>query len=135
MKKWRAENRISHLAQRKAHYQENIEELRGRARNYYNLARKEQRKTDPVVKAYEKASAKRRILKLRNFIQALKVEKGGACTKCRYKEEPRILQFHHLRDKDNNISEMKSMRKIRLEAEKCVLVCPNCHALTHLNHD
>lgn len=63
----------------------------------------------------------------------LKKERGGKCTLCGYDDEVRILHFHHLRDKKFNLSNYnKPLKEMQEEAEKCVLLCPNCHALTHL---
>lgn len=62
----------------------------------------------------------------------IKMERGGKCAECGYGDEVRILVFHHLRDKKYEISRMKNAKKIRQETDKCVLLCPNCHALIHL---
>jgi hypothetical protein len=60
--------------------------------------------------------------------------KGGACERCGYNKCPGVLQFHH---EDNNkkfgIGDggTKSWERIRLEIDKCVLLCANCHAEEH----
>lgn len=45
--------------------------------------------------------------------------------------DPVILEFDHLRDKVTNISRLvgyaASIEKIKLEIEKCEVVCANCH--------
>lgn len=62
----------------------------------------------------------------------LRKEKGGECVLCGYKEEINILQFHHLRDKKFNLSQQyKPLDEMKKEAEKCILICPNCHFLIH----
>ena len=65
----------------------------------------------------------------------LKEERGGCCERCGYDEHPEILQWHHLRDKVFAISRKKitekNIYKIREEIEKCLLLCPNCHAKEH----
>ena len=135
-KKWREDNREKYITSRKQRYQERKGELQEKARNYYREVRSIKRLNNPIAKKQERRWALNRIAKLKNFIQAMKVEMGGVCRRCEYKDEPRILQFHHFngkKDKKGNISEMKSLIKIRLEAAKCILLCPNCHALTHLN--
>ena len=132
---WRKNNRDRYLTGRRTSYQLNKEKLQERGRKYYQEVRKILRKDNPVTREYERLAALKRIAKLRWFIQNLKVELGGKCAKCGYGDQPRILQFHHLngmKDKLGNISEMKSMSKIRAEAAKCILLCPNCHALEHL---
>ena len=48
---------------------------------------------------------------------------------------PLLLDFHHLRDKEYNISDMLvrglSLDKIQREISKCKVLCRNCHALEH----
>jgi len=59
--------------------------------------------------------------------------KGGKCVDCLDKYDGKnacIFDFHHLRDKEFNISGLlleKSMIKLKVEADKCVLLCANCH--------
>lgn len=135
-REWRVLNRDRYLVARKIRYQERKEELQAKAREYYKQVRSVIRLNNPVAKKQEQKWALNRIAKLKIFIQEMKLEMGGVCKRCEYKDEPRILQFHHFngkKDKKGNISEMKSLTKIRLEAAKCILLCPNCHALTHLN--
>jgi len=68
-------------------------------------------------------------------ISKIKREKGNKCIMCGYDEEPKILVFHHLRDKKFTIGQnhYRSIEELREEAKKCVLLCPNCHAKVHLN--
>jgi len=63
----------------------------------------------------------------------IKYKKDKCCSACGYNEHTEILQFHHLRDKEGNISQFKkkSLERIKLEVDKCVLLCPNCHFLLH----
>lgn len=68
---------------------------------------------------------------------------GGECVTCGYKRCMRALHFHHLDpfEKDFDISKYQSIKdwtKVKLELEKCVLVCANCHAEIHdglVDHD
>jgi len=70
----------------------------------------------------------------RNKMNQLRLEKGGRCAECGFDKEIRILHFHHLRDKVFSLSYGNhSWKKMREEAEKCILLCPNCHAIIHLN--
>lgn len=61
--------------------------------------------------------------------------KGGKCCICGYNRYVGALDFHHLDPniKDFNISNLKtySFDKLKLEADKCILVCKNCHAEIH----
>lgn len=61
--------------------------------------------------------------------------KGGKCEKCGYNKCIRALEFHHLdaNKKDFTISNYSvlSWDKIKLEVDKCILVCANCHREIH----
>lgn len=56
----------------------------------------------------------------------IKLEMGGKCVDCEY-NNILFLQFDHLYDKKSNVSILRSKKKIREEATKCQLLCPNCH--------
>jgi hypothetical protein len=79
----------------------------------------------------EKISEHRRQLKLKAVEY-----KGGKCTMCGYAKCVAALEFHHLdpTQKDFSISNTGSIRsfdKMKLELDKCVLVCSNCHREEH----
>ncbi len=61
--------------------------------------------------------------------------KGGKCSICGYNKDcPSAYCFHHTdpNTKDFTISKYAgSFEKIKLEADKCILVCANCHAEEH----
>jgi hypothetical protein len=63
--------------------------------------------------------------------------KGGHCQKCGYnKPIPGAYDFHHLNpnEKDFSISregDTKSLERLKIEVDKCILVCRNCHAEIH----
>jgi hypothetical protein len=63
--------------------------------------------------------------------------KGGECCKCGYKANNSSLHFHHL-DKStksfNITAVVKSFDIMKKEADKCILVCGNCHAELHSNN-
>lgn len=62
-------------------------------------------------------------------------ELGGVCTRCGYSECIQALHFHHHSgDKEADVSTLlrRSYEKARNEAQKCTLVCANCHTLLHL---
>ena len=65
----------------------------------------------------------------------LKQERGGACEICGFNTSLRALQFHHINptEKSFKISECRgcSIDKLRAEADKCALVCGNCHVMIH----
>ena len=60
-------------------------------------------------------------------------EAGGACRICGYSRCSAALEFHHLVPEDKRFSlsqagMARSLVRARAEAEKCVLLCANCHA-------
>ena len=60
--------------------------------------------------------------------------KGGTCIRCGYKNCYKALEFHHLdpNKKDFSISSNSfSFEKMKIESDKCVLLCANCHREYH----
>jgi transposase len=60
-------------------------------------------------------------------------EAGGRCAECGYDAYLGALQFHHIDpgEKEFALSSQgltRSLERVRREAEKCVLLCANCHA-------
>lgn len=61
------------------------------------------------------------------------VEMGGKCSNCGYDRCIRALEFHHVDPtlKGFTISrfwDAMSIGQLREEAQKCILLCSNCHA-------
>lgn len=60
-----------------------------------------------------------------------------SCSDCNisFKEEPYLCDFHHLDsiEKDFNPSSLKdhSWKKLKLEIDKCIPLCANCHRRRH----
>jgi hypothetical protein len=76
--------------------------------------------------------AKKRIDKNRQkFLEYKKTLQCEACGLSDY----RILEFHHVEEKDSNISDMVcrgyAWNRIEKEIEKCIPLCCNCHRLEH----
>lgn len=60
--------------------------------------------------------------------------KGGECEKCGYDKSISALQFHHLNpnEKDFTIGGSSySLERLKKEADKCIMVCANCHIELH----
>ncbi len=60
-------------------------------------------------------------------------EAGGACSICGYQSSMRALHFHHVVPADKRLELNAkgislSLETLRAEAQKCVLLCSNCHA-------
>ena len=68
--------------------------------------------------------------------------KGGCCEKCGYNKCPGVLQFHHIdgNEKDFELSTQYNggaldMEKLYREADKCRLLCANCHGEEHYSQN
>lgn len=62
--------------------------------------------------------------------------KGGKCLHCGYNKSVWALTFHHLdpTQKDFAIGgngSTKSWERMKVELDKCILLCMNCHAEEH----
>lgn len=62
--------------------------------------------------------------------------KGGKCEICGYNKCLAALEFHHLNpnEKEFGIGSKgytRSWEKIKMELDKCILVCANCHRELH----
>ncbi len=64
--------------------------------------------------------------------------KSAPCADCGTQYPPQIMHFHHvgpepkLRDIAGLIRRYVTQEVLRAEIAKCVVLCPNCHALRHL---
>lgn len=71
----------------------------------------------------------------RNYKKKLVEYKGGKCEICGYDKCISALEFHHLNpeEKEFEISNSKiyNFDKMKKEADKCILVCSNCHREIH----
>jgi transposase len=74
------------------------------------------------------------VARRRRKVKELLVEEaGGRCVLCGYDKCVAALEFHHLdpETKSFGLAQRgitRSIEEVRREAEKCVLVCSNCHA-------
>lgn len=62
--------------------------------------------------------------------------KGGKCERCSYDRCVAAMDFHHREqaDKDFAISAKgvtRSFEKMKIELDKCILLCSNCHREKH----
>lgn len=67
-----------------------------------------------------------------DFIESLERSMGGECQRCGYDSCLAVLDFHHVnsQEKDGLVSNLATRRKwaeAEDEADKCVLLCGNCH--------
>lgn len=81
------------------------------------------------------------VQKRRDKLKIMAVKyKGGACSICGYNKYVGAIDFHHINpeEKDFNFSSggyTRSWEKIKIELDKCVLLCANCHREVHSKKD
>lgn len=81
------------------------------------------------------------VTKRRAKLKILAVEyKGGKCERCGYDKCIAALDFHHLdpKEKDFGIADKGNTRafdKIKIELDKCIMLCANCHREEHYATD
>lgn len=99
-------------------------------KTYDKMSIEERKKYNKEIYDYQKT--KRWKLK-----KDLVTEKGGKCEKCGYNKNLAALVFHHI-DPSKKLFELdarslisKSIESIKKEAEKCQLLCSNCHQEIH----
>lgn len=84
-----------------------------------------------------KESNKKSVNKRRKQNKKLLVEyKGGKCELCGYNKCIAALDFHHKNPLEKEISltgNTFSFERQKKEADKCMLVCANCHREIHYN--
>jgi len=77
------------------------------------------------------------VQKRREILKQKAIEyKGGKCICCEYNKCVSALEFHHIdpSKKDFNLGskgKTRSWEKIKIELDKCVLLCANCHREVH----
>ena len=69
----------------------------------------------------------------RSAIIQLKEKFGGACVACGYDKNYAALDFHHVLPTEKSHG-VNASEKGLVEADKCVLLCRNCHADHHFPH-
>ena len=75
-------------------------------------------------------------LRKRNQNWLLNFKKEGKCSRCKINDY-RVLEFHHIngKKKDFSISFARNnsfgLERMRQEIKKCVILCANCHRITH----
>jgi hypothetical protein len=62
--------------------------------------------------------------------------KGGGCSKCGYNKCSAALDFHHIDPATKSFSlaksnMSKSLVALKEEADKCIILCANCHREHH----
>lgn len=65
--------------------------------------------------------------------------KGGQCERCGYNKSIAALEFHHRDPNQKEFSiakgKSRSIDKLKLEVDKCDLLCSNCHQELHFSYN
>jgi len=83
------------------------------------------------------AKAKKKGFTKRNKDYIQRVKRMSKCCKCGLDNKPYLLEFHHLEPskKYKSVTNLQfnaySMKVIKDEIRKCVMICRNCHAEFH----
>jgi hypothetical protein len=64
--------------------------------------------------------------------------KGGSCSICGYSKCADAMEFHHVDSSEKEFGiggkgVSRSWDRIKVELDKCVLLCANCHREVHYN--
>jgi len=126
-KQWQKENKEKVNKKNKKWRDENKDKVKKAGLHW---RQKYPEKHKEYIKKWNATVLKRR----REFKNKLRKKMGNKCSNCGYSKVVDILHFHHLRDKKFNIGSYKSysLEEIEKEAKKCILLCPNCHAIETL---
>lgn len=110
------------------------------ANNLYWSKTKSSTMSDEERKARRRKNNGKYVSARRKKIKEMSVEyKGGKCIVCGYNKCKEALEFHHLdpTKKDFGIAYKgitKSWEKVKIELDKCICVCANCHREIHNNY-
>lgn len=137
-------NREEILEQKRQHYKENRNRLieyqkQYRQNNVEKLIKYRSKNREKRIKQHKEwyknnpEYYKNRYSKKRQYIIDYKLSKG--CAICKYNKCASALDFHHNGngDKDFSISQFNdcSLKKLKAEMDKCIVLCRNCHAELH----
>lgn len=78
---------------------------------------------------------KNQIFRWRKIKETAIQYKGGCCKQCGYNTHFAALQFHHIDPSTKDVSwnklRLRSWDKIKIELDKCQILCANCHSIVH----
>ena len=107
-------------------------EYRARTNAAARKSQKKKRETDPewVSRKY-----KRDLNSIRLRKQQAVDYMGGKCADCSAAYPAAVYDFHHLNPAEKDMDPQKALRsswdKAKVELDKCVLLCANCHRIRH----
>ena len=89
------------------------------------------KKQSPEYKQRQKELKQARTTKNKQYVLGLK---SKPCSCCGGLFAPQIMEFHHIDGSpEARVGHLygNSLKRLQEEIDKCVLVCPNCHAMIH----
>jgi DNA-binding CsgD family transcriptional regulator len=106
---------------------------------YFNVSRGTIKNCIPSehlnIKREKKISKSQAVVDYRKRVKLKLVEyKGGCCEKCGYNKSEQALQFHHINPEKKDFTvggKSYSFERMKLEVDKCIMVCANCHIEIH----
>jgi len=133
-KDWYQKNKKHLLKERKVYFNNNKEKILKHKKEYFN---KNKTKIMGYQKEYYSSPNVRARYNSRRDVKkkALIDYKGGKCEICGYNKCMAVLVFHHRDEKKKsfNISQKvgQKLSNLKKEADKCMLLCANCHRELH----
>ena len=96
-----------------------------------------------INKEYESSIPRRRAnvlrIRLKKWQLAQFINNNPKCSRCGLKATEQNMEcfdFHHIKPKLFNLAPFTvSMKRLKEEAKKCILVCSNCHRIIHREID
>ena len=122
VKTYRKKNIEKRKKYNREYYRKNRDEILGRQKKCWKKYREKYNKL-AIIRHHKKIK----------WINDYKLSKG--CAICGYNKCAAALEFHHKGDKEFNISLAtagnRSVKKIKEEMDKCIVLCANCHRELH----
>lgn len=90
------------------------------------------------TKYIEKAKIHNKNYRNRNREYVENIKQNSCCARCS-ESDFNCLDFHHIEDKTEAIAKMSymscSLKKLKREIAKCIVLCSNCHRKFHASVD
>lgn len=88
-------------------------------------------KNSPAIRDKQNVRSRDMRAKINAMLREHKLAVG--CADCGFNAHHAALEFHHLGNKELNLSFAKSLGQAQREMAKCEVLCSNCHRIRHWN--